>query len=76
MTRQAIRLAVELMDIAHQRQIEENFIVFAGKQWIEGEFSQAMAESHPVFTDFMMELLASHEARDIYDALNLLESAA
>ena len=35
-----------------------------------------MAESHPVFTDFMMELLDSHEARDIYDALNLLESAA
>jgi len=49
MTRQAIRLAVELMDIAHQRQIEENFIVFAGKQWIDGEFSQAMAESHPVY---------------------------
>ena len=76
MTRQAIRLAVELMDIAHQRQIEENFIVFAGKQWIDGEFSQAMAEGHPAFTDLMMELLDSHEARDIYDALNLLESAA
>ena len=76
MTRQAIRLAVELMDIAHQRQIEENFIVFAVKQWIDGEFSQAMAEGHPAFTDLMMELLDSHEAHDIYDTLSLLEGSS
>ena len=76
MTRQAIRIAAELMDIARQRQIEENFIIFAGRQWIDGEFSQAMAESHPAFTDLMMELLDSYEAQDIYYALDLLERVA
>lgn len=76
MIRQAIRIAAELMDIARQRQIEENFIIFAGRQWIDGEFSQAMAESHPAFTDLMMELLDSYEAQDIYYALDLLERVA
>ena len=73
MTRRIIRLAVEIMDAAHDHNVEESFLISEGKKWIDGLFPYEDEEKYANFSSLMDELQDKYNDFDIYKALMLLE---
>lgn len=68
----SITLASEILNRAERYQIEADFMVQLGDQWVNGQCDDEVNDEFPVFSEAMTDLEMEYDREDLMRAFELL----